>query len=123
MGQKHLIMAKMMKMKAAPMMAKMMAKKKKTIFGKKFQVFNGLKVKTNGGLKKSDLMKNSQGKIVSKKASQRARHSKGIKKILAWTSATKTARKALGIKGFVPIGGKTKQGQVLLAKVRSIYKK
>merc|ERR1719330_838299 len=108
----------MMKMMAASMMARrMMARKMSTTFGKKFQVFNGGRVKTNGGLKKADLMKNKAGKVVSRRASHRAKNSKGAKKILAWGAATKSARKALGIKGFCPVGGKTRQGQALLAKV------
>lgn len=86
-------------------------------------MFKGSKVKTVGGLKKSDLKKNSNGKIVSKKASDNAKKSKSGKKIAAWGAAFKAARKALGIKGFVACGGKTKQGQALLAKTRSLYKK
>merc|ERR1719341_979229 len=88
--------------------------------GAKARVFRGSKEKTSGGLKKSDLVKNKSGKVVSKAASQRAKNSK---KIAAWGKATKEARKALGIKGFVPVGGKTAKGQALLKKARSLYKK
>merc|ERR1719414_794224 len=102
-------------------MKSMMAKKKMvSIKGKKWQVFNGSKVKTNGGLKKSDLIVNKQGKVVSKRASIRSKASKGGKKIIAWGHACKAARKSLGIKGFCPVGGSSKQGQALLAKVRSL---
>merc|ERR1719321_408703 len=103
-----------------------MAMKKSTIAkGKraKSSVFKGTKVSTSGGLKKSDLKKNKRGKVVSAKASARAKSSKGAKVISAWGAATKAARKALGIKGFCPVGGKTKQGQALLAKVKSLVKK
>merc|ERR1712190_513206 len=86
-------------------------------------VFNGSKVKTYTGLKKSDLTKNKNGKIVSKKASAWAKKRPGFKKIVAWGAAFAKARKALGVKGFVACGGKTKQGQALLAKTRSFYKK
>ena len=86
-------------------------------------VFKGSKEKTSGGLKKSDLKKNKSGKIVSKSRSDASKKGKGAKKIAAWGAAFKAARKALGIKGFVACGGKTKAGQQLLAKTRSLYKK
>ena len=85
----------------------------------KSQVFKGRKVKTVGGLKKTDLKKNKYGKVVSKKASARASTGKTAK----WTRAVVAARKALGVKGFRPIGGKSAAGQALLKKVRSFYKK
>merc|ERR1719300_744912 len=88
----------------------------------KAAVFKGNKVKTSTGLKKSDLVKSKSGKIVSKKQSARGKkiyHSNGIAK---FTKAVQAARKALGIKGFVPIGGKTAKGQALLKKARSLFK-
>merc|ERR1712167_414832 len=91
--------------------------------GAKARVFRGKKARTSGGLKKGDLVKNRAGKIVSRKASQRAMKSKGGKIISAWGKATKQARNALRIKGFCPVGGKTAQGKALLAKVRSILRK
>merc|ERR1712212_1185749 len=78
---------------------------------RKSQVWKGRKVKTVGGL-----TKNKNGKIVSKKMSARAQKQKFPKAVVA-------ARKALGIKGFCPIGGKTAKGQALLKKARSLYKK
>merc|ERR1719158_1469393 len=56
-------------------------KKKKTVRksiiarGKfaKSKVFKGTKEKTASGLKKSDLIKNKSGKVVSKKSSERAK--------------------------------------------------
>merc|ERR1711988_1513734 len=97
-------MAKAMKaMKAMAAMKAMRAMKKKAVSkiakGKfrKVLVFRGSKEKTIGGLTKSDLTKNKHGKIVSKKASIRA------KKNSAWTTAIVKARKALGLKGFVAI--------------------
>merc|ERR1719461_2551905 len=56
-------------------------------------VFRGTKEKTYTGLKKSDLMKNKSGKIVTKKS-----HARGLKN--KWAIACGKARKALGIKGF-----------------------
>merc|ERR1719153_305713 len=88
--------------------------------GAKARVFRGGKERTSGGLKKSDLVKNKDGKVVSRKASQRAKNGK---KIAAFGKAVAQARRALGIKGFVPVGGKTSRGQALLKKARSIYKK
>merc|ERR1719188_956313 len=105
-----------MKMKA--MKVSIIAKGKRA----KSAVFKGSKVKTVGGLKKSDLIKSKSGKIVSKKAS--ALGKKKYSKYLAkWTAACSKARKALGIKGFAAVGGKSKSGQALLAKARSFYKK
>merc|ERR1719188_825712 len=103
--------------------SKMMSRKMKRVSktGKKFSVFKGNKEKTVGGLKKADLKKNKQGKVVSKKAS--ANGLKAYKRIAAWAAATKKARSALGIKGFCPVGGSSAKGKALIAKVRSFYKK
>merc|ERR1719444_575046 len=87
----------------------------------KVSVFKGNKEKTGSGLKKSDLHRSKSGKIVSKKAT--AAGKKAFKNISKWTGACVKARKALGVKGFAAIGGKTRQGQALLAKARSFYKK
>merc|ERR1719473_1077815 len=116
----------MKKMSSKKMGMRKMAMKKSVIAkGKrsKVSVFKGTKVKTSGGLKKSDLKKNKAGKIVSRARSEATKKSKGYKKVMAWASAFKAARKQLGIKGFCACGGKTKQGQALLAKTRSLYKK
>merc|ERR1719265_2592920 len=100
-----------MKMKKMSAMKSMKMKKamKVSIIGKKASVFKGLKSKTKSGLKKSDLKKSKAGKIVSIKKS--AAGKKSWKLISKWHEATVKARKALGIKGFVPIGGKTAKGQ------------
>merc|ERR1719375_1412365 len=100
-------------------MRKMAMKKSVIAKGKlaKSVVFRGSKVKTSGGLKKSDLVKNKAGKVVSKKASLRAKNSKNGKKILKWAAATKQARKQLGVKGFVAV----KKGSKLYNAVRAIY--
>merc|ERR550534_3494233 len=100
-------------------------KKSKIAKGKraKSSVFRGTKGKTSGGLSKADLKKNKRGKIVSRKASAKstAKYAKN-KKMQKWSASFKKARKALGIKGFCPCGGKTAKGKALLAKTRSIYK-
>merc|ERR1719183_1269883 len=111
-----------MKAKATKMASKMrrMKAKKVSKVGKKASVFNGTKVRTSGGLKKSDLVKSKSGKVVGKKAS--ANGKKNFKRIAKWTAAFNKARKQLGIKGFCPCGGKTAKGQALLKATRSFYR-
>merc|ERR1711977_71782 len=77
-------------------------------------VFRGTKEKTVGGLTKSDLIRNKYGKIVSRKASLRAKKNNFIK---GWTTAVQKARKALGLKGFVAI----KKGSALYKKAKEFY--
>merc|ERR1739848_300377 len=61
------------------------------------KVWNGTSKFTKGGLTKADLMINSRGKVVSKKA-----HANGqrLKKTSTWMTAVMKARKELGITGF-----------------------
>merc|ERR1740129_281736 len=99
-----------MKMKKKAMKVSVIARNK---FAKS-TVFRGNKEKTVGGLTKSDLRKNKQGKVVSIKASNAAKKRNG-KFMQKWGDSVKKARKDLGIKGFLPVGGKSKQGQALLA--------
>ena len=87
----------------------------------KASVFRGTKAKTSSGHSKGDLMKNKRGKVVTKKS--HARGLKNFKRISAWTAACQKARKALGIKGFCAIGGKTAKGKALYAKAKSFHKK
>merc|ERR1712055_1089067 len=91
--------------------------------GAKARVFNGSKASTVGGLKKSDLVRNKDGKVVSKKSSIRAKKAYQKNGLGKWTKAVQAAKKSLGIKGFQIIGGKTSKGQALLKKARSIFKK
>merc|ERR1712139_159954 len=81
---------------------------------RKVLVWKGKKVKTAGGLKKSDLIKGFGGKLVSKKASAASK-----KKLGGWLAAVAKARKALGTKGFVAI----KKGSPLYTKAKSFYKR
>merc|ERR1712046_245092 len=111
--------AKAMKaMKAMAAMKAMKAMKKKAVSkiakGKlaKLVVFNGNKEKTYTGLKKSDLTKNKNGKVVSKK--QSANGKKAYARIKGWTIAVQKARKALGVKGFVAV----KKGTPLYKKAK-----
>merc|ERR1712039_1015011 len=87
----------------------------------KAMVLRGSKAKTSGGLTKADVMKNKQGKIVSKKASSTSKKRYHGSKAEKWIKAVSAARKALGLTGFVAIKGKTSQGKALYAKARSIY--
>ena len=59
-----------------------------------YLVYSGRKAKTAGGLTASDLIRNRHGKIVNK------RRCMGNPD---WMAACREARKALGLKGFVPI--------------------
>jgi len=79
-------------------------------------VLRGSKEKTVGGLKKDALVKNKNGRIVSRKVSLKGKKSK-------WIAAVTKARSQLKIKGFAVVGGKTAAGQKLLKAARSIYKK
>merc|ERR1712083_349959 len=109
-----------MAMKMRSMMKRGAMKVSKIARGRyaRVQVFRGSKVKTVGGLTKDKLTKNKNGRVVSKKRSANAKSGKQAK----WTRAVVAARKALGIRGFRAIGGKSKEGQALLKKVRSLYK-
>merc|ERR1712045_833071 len=61
------------------------------------------------------LVKNKSGKIVSKARS--ARGKKVFSSTLgAWNKAVAAARKALGIQGFCPMGGKSAQGKAFYAR-------
>merc|ERR550514_802461 len=104
---------KMRKMKASKAMKSMRrmkrAKKVSKIAkgrGAKARVFSGKKEKTVGGLVKSALTKNKAGKVVSKKRSAYAKKM-FAKRIGGWTAAVNKARKALGVKGFQAVGGKS----------------
>merc|ERR1711988_1053913 len=115
-------MAKAMKaMKAMAAMKAMRAMKKRAVSkiakGKlaKLVVFRGTKAKTSSGLSKSDLTKNKNGKIVSKK--QSANGKKAYANIKGWTVALQKARKALGVKGFVAV----KKGTPLYKKAKELY--
>ena len=78
-------------------------------------VFRGNKEATLSGLTKSSLMRNKNGKIVSKK--QSANGKKAYARIKGWTLAVTKARKALGVKGFVAV----KKGTPLYKKAKEFY--
>merc|ERR1712039_110615 len=82
-------------------------------------VFAGRKEKTKTGLTKAMLTKNKRGLIVTKKSS--AAGKKAYRNISGWTKACSAAKKALGLSGFVVIGGKTATGKALYAKAKAIH--
>merc|ERR1719431_113581 len=86
----------------------------------KSSVFSGRKMKTSGGLTKEGLIKNKVGKIVSKKRSAVSKRAYASSKLKAWADAVKVGRKALGITGFVAVGGKSGVGKALYVKAKSI---
>merc|ERR1719469_1330086 len=113
-------------MKKAAMKKVMKAKKVSKIARGKYAksaVFNGYKEKTGGGLTSATLAKNKRGRVVSKKASAWAKKNFANSALKKWSDAAKQARKALGSKGFVPVGGKTPAGKALYAKVKLILGK
>merc|ERR1712242_557997 len=108
----------------AKVMKTMGAMKAKSVIAKgvmaKSLVFKGFKSKTQGGLTKDKLVKSKSGKIVSKARSARAKKAFGST-LGTWNKAVAAARKALGIEGFCPMGGKSAQGKALYAKTKSLY--
>ena len=112
-----------MKAKKAKTALKTMSKKamqamKAKKVGRKSLVFAGTRVKTTGGLKKQDLTMNKRGKVVSKK--MHANGKKAFSHIKAWHVAVTKARQALGVNGFIAIGGKKPEGKALYAKAKAI---
>merc|ERR1719345_221408 len=101
-------------MKAAAPAKAMKAMKKKVVSARlaKRHAFFGKLDKTKTGLKKSDLVKNKAGRVVSKKASLRAKKN-------TWIVACQQARKELKIKGFAVF----KKGTPLYKKAKELYTK
>merc|ERR1712079_789882 len=93
------VMKVMKKKKPMKAMKAMKKDKKKSKLGSKSEVLKGTKIKTKSGFKQSDLMKNKEGKVVTKRKS--AMGLKAFKHIENWVNACKTARIELGLTGFV----------------------
>merc|ERR1719217_1864702 len=98
-------------MKAMAAMKAMKAMKKKSVS----KIAKGRYAKSVGGLTKSDLVKNKNGKIVSKKLL--ANGKKAYANIKGWTVAVQKARKALNVKGFVAV----KKGTPLYKKAKEFF--
>merc|ERR1712118_296689 len=107
--------AKAMKaMKAMAAMKAMKVMKKKPISAKlaKRHAFFGKIDKTATGLKKTDLVQNKTGKVVSKKNVAKAKSNFG-----GWLAAVAKPRKASNVKGFAVI----KKGTPLYKKAKELY--
>lgn len=83
-------------------------------------VMRGAANTTAGGLTKDDLMKNKNGRIVSKKSHERGKMSYA-KHLKGWVASVAAARAALDITGFVAVGGASEVGQKLYKKARELY--
>ncbi len=83
-------------------------------------VLSGRWGQTVGRLKSGDLMINRKGKIVSRKASEAAKKRSGAM-MHRWGRAVKLAREALGITGFVTVGGSTVAGKALYKMTKFHY--
>lgn len=79
-----------------------------------YEVVSGRKAKTAGGLQKEDIEKNRWGKLVPKRKAVSQKKN-------TWMVATSEARKALGITGFCPCGGSTKQGKELYKMAKKLH--
>ena len=77
-------------------------------------VVAGGAVKTSTGMTRGGLVKTSSGRVVSAKKSKNA-------STAPWIVAVSEARKKLAVKGFVPVGGDTKQGKELHALAKKLY--
>merc|ERR1712039_1108411 len=110
-------MGKKVAMKGSAM--KKVMKAKRAMKKARSAVFSGRKQKTQSGLTKDKLIKNKFGRVVSKARSANAKRAyKNTLKV--WADAVKSARKELGLSGFVAIGGKSATGKALYAKAKSI---
>lgn len=94
-------------------------KARKSVRGTRSQVFRGtrLTVKTTGQ-KKSDLMKNKRGKVVSKIANKAGKATYKRNGLDKWNKAFMQARKNLGLEGFVSI----KKGTPFYEETMKLYK-
>merc|ERR1712032_911204 len=115
----HCIIGKAMKGGMKAMKTKRVSKIARGILAKS-AVLSGRKEKTSGGLRREDLTKNGNGRVVSRKMSARGKRAWAGSKLKMWNDAVKKARKVLGLKGFVAVGGKTVAGKALHAKAKSL---
>ena len=88
--------------------------------GTRQAVMRGFRHQTTGGLTKSNMKKNRHGKIVSIKLSAFAKCKFHKSPLKAWVDAVKSARIALGIVGFVAVGGKSAEGRALYEKAKAL---
>merc|ERR1719491_39879 len=67
-------------------------------------VLKGSRERTSGGLKKANIIKNKNGKAVSKAKSTRAKANFKGSALDRWMKACQAAKKAMGITGFAVVG-------------------
>ena len=91
-------------------------------YGSKAEVFHGTARYTKGGLVKKDikLIDDGYGNYRYKSKRQQAAGKKKNSFRAKWAKAMKKARKELDMEGFVPVGGKTREGKALLKRIRQI---
>ena len=96
-------------------------------YGSKAEVYHGNAQYTKGGLTKSDIKHIDDGygnQRYKSKKQQAAGKKKGTFRD-KWSKAMKAARKELtkegmNLDGFIPVGGKTKEGKALLKRTREL---
>lgn len=99
-------------------------------YGSKAEVYHGTAKRTKGELEKKDITRVNDGYGNYRYKSKKQLRSGGKKKntfIKKWAKAVKKAKKELkkegyDVSGFVPVGGKTKVGKLLLKRTRQIMK-
>jgi hypothetical protein len=93
-------------------------------YGSKAEVAHGNAKYTKGGLTKKDIVIIDDGygnyRYKSKKQQRSGKKKNSFR--AKWAKAMKKARKELDLDGFVPVGGKTKEGKALLKRIRQIIK-
>ena len=82
-------------------------------------VIRGRTSLTNGGLDSSGLVKNSHGKLVSKRVRE-LRQVQPHTRFRRFNEAVRQARQELHLVGWVPVGGSTTQGKLLLSTAHRI---
>jgi hypothetical protein len=95
--------------------------------GSKAEVYHGTKLYTNGGLRKEDIIRVSDGYGNYRYKSKKQNKKKTNSFISSWSKAVKRARKQLekegmDLSGFVPVGGSTRKGKALLKRTRELMK-
>ena len=93
-------------------------------YGSKAEVAHGTAQYTKGGLTKKDIVVINDGygnyRYKSKKQQRSGKKKNSFR--AKWAKAMKKARKELGMEGFVPVGGTSKEGKALLKRIRQIMK-
>jgi len=93
-------------------------------YGSKAEVFHGTARFTKGGLSKKQIKRvnDGYGNYRYKSIKQQKQGKKKNSFIKKWAKAVKKAKKELGMDGFIPVGGSSKEGKALLKRTRQIIK-